>query len=122
MRTAPTSAIHMNRSVAMKRLPPAACCSIARTCRSATSRTSTKLKPSRGTAGIPPSSRSISCSENETSSLSAGPMIAPGLTTARRSSAPASATSFQASRSAIAFDRVYGARFASSPSVQSRSV
>ena len=77
----------MNRSVAMKRLPPAAGSVIARISRSATSRTSTNEKPSRGIAGIPFISRSISCRENERSSLSTGPMIAPGFTVASRSSA-----------------------------------
>ena len=61
---------------------------IARMCRSATSRTSTNTKPSRGIAGMPLSSRSITCSEYERSSLSTGPMIAPGLTVVSRSSAP----------------------------------
>ncbi len=96
----------MKRSVASSRSPPASGAVIARMWSSATSRTSTKVKPSRGIAGIPFSSRSISCSENERSSLSAGPMIAPGLTTARRSFAPRFSTSSQAARSAIAFERV----------------
>ena len=50
------------------------------------------------------------CSENERSSLSTGPMIAPGFTIAIRSSAPASRANSQALRSAIAFERVYGVR------------
>ena len=106
----------------MKRSPPAAGSVIARMCRSATSRTSTNVKPSCGTAGMPSSSRWIACSENEWSSLSAGPMIAPGLTVASRSSAPASRTSSHAACSASVLEREYGVRDVSSPSVQSASV
>ena len=91
----------------MKRLPAASGSVIASSSSAATSRTSTSEKPSRGSAGIAPFiSRSISSSENERSLLSAGPMIAPGLTTARRSVAPRSATRSQAARSAIVFERV----------------
>ena len=96
--------------------------SIALISRSATSRTSTKLKPIRGIPGIPFRSRSITCSENERSSLSTGPRIAPGLTTATRSSAPFSRARSQAARSATVFDRTYGESSSLARSVQSSSV
>jgi hypothetical protein len=50
--------------------------------------------------------RSIACSENDRSSLSTGPMIAPGLTAASCVRAPRSSTSDHAARSAIVFERV----------------
>ena len=90
----------------MKRSPPASGAVIARICRSATSRTSTKLKPIRGIPGHPASSRSTICSEKERSSPSTGPRIAPGLTAASRSRAPRCSTKSQAARSAIVFERV----------------
>ena len=55
--------IQSNSVTAMKRSPPASGAVIALISRSATSRTSTKLKPSLGTPGIPFSSRSIAWTE-----------------------------------------------------------
>jgi hypothetical protein len=49
-------------------------------------------------------------------------MIAPGLTVASRLLAPSSRASSHAAASAIVFDRVYGVRVVSAPSVQSASV
>jgi hypothetical protein len=49
-------------------------------------------------------------------------MIAPGLTVASRLSAPAPRASSHAAASAIVFERVYGVRLVSAPSVQSASV
>ena len=55
--TSPISPIHRYRSAAMKRSPAASGAVIARISRSTTSRTSTRLKPSRGTPGMPSSRR-----------------------------------------------------------------
>jgi hypothetical protein len=90
---------------ARKRSPAASGAVIARTCRSATSRTSTSPKATFGMPGIEPSmSRLTSSIDVEGSGPSSGPSTATGLTTASSGPAPLLPTKSHAARSAIVFD------------------
>jgi Asp-tRNA(Asn)/Glu-tRNA(Gln) amidotransferase A subunit family amidase len=104
-RISATSVSQRNSVTAMKRSPPASAAVITRISRSATSRTSTKLRPSRGIAGMPMRRRSIARRERDRSAPRSGPMISPGLTAAIRSRIPRSPARPQAARSASVLER-----------------
>ena len=108
---------------ARNRSPAASGCRIARTCRSATSRTSTAFTVPRGTAGyFPLRSASSSSSEADRSVPIAGPKMPTGFTVASSRSPPSRPTKSHAARSASVFDRTYGVIVGEDGSVQSSSV
>ena len=104
-----SSAIHKNVATPRNRSPAALGPVIARMCRSAMSRTSTKLKPRRGSAGMSPvSTRLTAWNEYDGSSPATGPMTATGLTTDIVVAPAPFFMKSHAARSAIVLDCTYG--------------
>ena len=90
----------------MKRCPAAEGVVIASNCSAAMSRTSTKLKPKRGNAGIEPSRSFLTASiEAEKSDPRTGPRTRAGLTVTSSSAPPSALCHAHAARSAIVLDR-----------------